>query len=153
MATNGDKEFIKEIFSDINMRKTIEDIVEIWNNRLNIMGELFLDYFIEKHHFKNINDVYGKMLNEDIFIFSNVNKLEFEFGFGSVSGNMSKNIQKGLKMILEKNADFINFREANGAWVYGNINKDIFDRDDIESMYRVLTLKLEEYKKLAFKLL
>jgi hypothetical protein len=156
MATNGDKEFIKEIFSDINMRKTIEDIVEIWKNYPNIMGELFLDYFIEKHQFKHITEdkygeYHGKMVNNDIFIYFHPEELQF--GFGSISGTMSQNIQDKLKKLLEKNADFVDFKGSDCMWVYGHIKQEILNMDNIESMYRVLTLKLKEYEKQALKLM
>jgi hypothetical protein len=154
MARNEDKEFIKQILSDADMRKTVEDIVEIWNARQNSIGELLLDYLIEKHKFKkNTTGLCGEMINDDIFIYFSPYK--FQFGFGSITNTMPQDIQDDLKKILENDVEFIKFEGAYSNMVYGYIMQDIFIKnpENLENMYKYLSQKLVEYEERVSKIL
>jgi hypothetical protein len=143
MAKNENKEFIKQILSDADMQKTVEDIVEIWTSRHISMGELFLDYLIEKHKFKkNTTGYYGEMLNDDIFIYFAPYK--YQLGFGSINGKIPQDIQDELKKILEKDIEFIKFEGADCSWVYGSIIPEVFT-GNLENMYKILSQKILEY--------
>ena len=149
MAMNEDREFIEKIFSDNEMKKTVEDISEIWYNRFKILGQIFLDHFINQYGFKNINGYYGKKISEDLFIYFAAN---YEFGFGSIMENtITIKLQDDLKQIIDKNSDFLYFKYLNSTWVYGIVRQEslrgslVEMKDYLSSCLRKLE---EDYKKL-----
>jgi len=144
MAMNEDKKFIQEVLSDKELRKTIEDIVQIWNERPNIIPYIILDQLINDFGFKIVKDNrYGKMINEDVFIFYHTWK--FQFGFGSINGKLD-NIKNELKNIFLTKKDIIDSGAEDSSWVWGLLKQNLFDGDfnDIKNNLSSIINKFEE---------
>jgi hypothetical protein len=151
MAMNCDKEFIKEVLSDENMRKTVEDIFEIWKNREKILKHILLDHLIEKSDFKRIKEVFhGRMINEDLFVY--YHPVPFQVGFGSIADKLSEELQEKLKDILTSDSKKINFKGETKSWVWGEINED-FLNDDLEDMKKFISSMVEKLEGEAKEIL
>ena len=154
MAMLGNKKFIAEVLSNEELRKTVEEIVDIWkNHRAEALGELLLDHLIEKFNFKIISTgYYGKKINEDVFIYYGYN--DFQLGFcSSVDGKLSKH-KAELKRILTTNKDNIVFEDADNTWVWGHINQDVlFSLSNFNDMKDFLSFLVKDFEKEAKKLL
>jgi len=144
MAMNEDKKFIQEILSDRELRKTIEDISQLWNDRMNIISNILLDQLKNDFDFKIVTgNFYGKKINEDIFIYYHPNN--FQFGFGSITGKLDK-IKEELISIINAKKDFIDFDNANSFWVWGKLKQNLFD-GDFNDIKKNLCLIIKEFEE------
>ena len=153
MAKNENKKFIAEILSNSELKKTIEDIVEIWDSRSLSIGELILDYLKESHNFKlNSTNCFGKMIDDDLFIYYQPYK--FDFGYGSISGNINKN-KAELKEAINRRNEYIDFHNETESFVWGRIKdsyiKEFNDLDSIKKFMSVIIKDFEEEAKSKIK--
>ena len=144
MAMNEDRELIEKILSDNEMKKTVEDIYEIWGSRFKTLGPIFLDHFISQHGFKIINGYYGEKISEDLFIFFAAN---YEFGFGSIKEDtIPKKLQNDLKQIIDKNSNFLYFKDSNSTWVYGVVRQESL-RGSLAEMKEFFSANLRKFEE------
>ena len=146
MAMNEDRDLIEKILSDNEMKKTVEDIYEIWSSRFKTLGPIFLDHFINQHGFKAFNGYYGKKISEDLFIFFAANA-NYEFGFGSIKEDtIPKKLQNDLKQIIDKNSDFLYFKNASSTWVYGFVRQESL-RGNLAEMKEFFSSNLRKFEE------
>jgi len=128
MAKNEDMKFIEKVFSDMELKQTIEDIVEIWGNRPNIIAEIFLEYLKTDLNFTIISGYCGKMIDDDVFIYFHN---DYQIGFGSIKGKFNKIKSAGKNIITEKD-NIINFSGEDAFWIYGKLKQELFNNNIIE---------------------
>jgi hypothetical protein len=151
MAMNEDKKFIQEVLSDKELRKTIEDIVSLWNGRMNTISNIFLDHLVKDFDFKIVKDGnYGKKIDEDIFIF--YQPYNFVFGFGSFSGKLD-NIKEELRSIFNTKKDKIVFYGEDSFYFSGRLIQNIFvgDFNEIINIFSSIIKDFEEEIKIKLK--
>ena len=150
VATNENKKFITSVLSDKAMKKTIEDIAEMWGEREKIQGQIFLDHLIAKSGFKIVTgEYYGKMINKDIFVYFYEDPPQS--GFGSIGGRLTAKMQVKLKKIVTSCKE-LTFAKSDASWVYGTINKDFLDGDP-EAMKRAISSMVRKLEDEAKKIL
>jgi len=127
MAMNEDKKFVRDVLSDRELRHTVEDIVQIWGDRMNTIANILLDELIKDFDFKIVKDsFYGKMIDDDIFIYYHTYK--FQFGLGSIGGKL-EDIKTELESFIATKKDIIDFKNGDSYWFRGELKKNLFDGD------------------------
>ena len=122
MAKHIDRKFLEKLLSDESTMGVVEDIVEIWGEKDNIIEEVLKEKLKECSF--HINDD-GYIIRElkshkDVFIFWNFS----EIGFGHKKNRFSDEIKKLEKILLGNDfKDFITFSSGDKSWIYGVYNK------------------------------
>jgi hypothetical protein len=153
MAKHCNEKFLEELLTDGTKMEIVEDIVEIWGNKNEIIYNVLTGKF-EKHSFHcDSNKRCLKELNagKEIFIFFCLESKGFEIGFFHEKGQFGKDLINDLNDILSEK-DFISDPVGDKSWVWGYYKKQNL-LGTYTDMFDQLLNNLNELEKKAKKIL
>jgi hypothetical protein len=155
MAKNTDRKFLEKLLVNSETRKTVEDIVEIWENKNNTLKEILIERLKKECCFGDTDDgSVKKPLNDNFFVYFGLFEDCFQIGFGIEKGKFPTSKSDELKKILNS-TDFsccIYDIDSDSKYVYG------WYRDEkllgtYDSMFNDLLGIIKNMEKQAGKLL
>jgi hypothetical protein len=158
MIMNIEKELFTKLFGDATSIQMMMDIAQIWNDRYNLLYDILSKKLIEEGCFFYEDDQIRKDIDDDIFIFfeleypDNVEGCRFLFGVESQKDKISKNIKKKFDQILrcQEYSFILSDIDCNESWCFGVYLKEkllgpideVFK--DLLGNYRILEEKVRK---------
>ena len=153
MAKNTENKFLEKLLTDIETKKIVEDIVEIWGRKDQSINDILQEKLKSEASFVDGNqETIAYYLNDEVFIFFGLYDNNFQIGFGSKKAKFESTISKNLKDILYLN-DFSGYisdivSEKGWVWGYYNINKLIGTYDNMyNDLLRIIKVMENKAKK------
>ena len=127
MANNTEIKFLEKLLINIETRKIVEDIVEIWGRKDQSINDILQEKLKSEASFiDGNNESNAYYLNDDIFIFFGLYDNDFQIGFGNKKSKFDSTISKKLKNLLSQSdfSGYIHNILIDKQWVFGYYNTD-----------------------------
>ena len=146
LMSKPEKKLIQEIYSSKDGINNAKDFVKIWENKHNIINEIFAEKFKESHKdwYLEDNRFFKTILTKKLAFFFSPN--EREFGFWSDNKFTSNNKKKFMTKLENLSYEGLNvdFQPFQKDWVYVTLT---YDDEPIDELFNKVMKVLDELIK------